>query len=214
MTAMLTNAAQGVYLIAATPFHETGRSIWPSLDRLIDWYLGHGVDGLTILGQLGEAPKLTQEEALLVARRVLAPGARAGRGRRVQPGLRQPAPAHRRGHGCRRRRGDGRAAGDLEGRRCDPGLLPRRDGADGSRALGAAGLPAGRRAADELPPWSAALPTPARAWSCSSTRTGRASTRSPPSAGRKRKARGACRSCAGMAASCCRMSWSAAPMVP
>lgn len=69
---MLTNAAQGVYLIAATPFHETGELDLESLDRLIDWYLGHGVDGLTILGQLGEAPKLTYAEALLVARRVLA----------------------------------------------------------------------------------------------------------------------------------------------
>ena len=69
---MLTNAAQGVYLIAATPFHEAGELDLESLDRLIDWYLGHGVDGLTILGQLGEAPKLTYDEALLVARRVLA----------------------------------------------------------------------------------------------------------------------------------------------
>ena len=72
MTEMLTNTAQGVYLIAATPFFETGELDLESLDRLIDWYLGHGVDGLTILGQLGEAPKLTYDEALLVARRVLA----------------------------------------------------------------------------------------------------------------------------------------------
>ncbi len=69
---MLTSGAQGVYLIAATPFHDDGALDLAGVDRLTDWYLGHGVDGLTILGQLGEAPKLTQDEALLIARRVLA----------------------------------------------------------------------------------------------------------------------------------------------
>lgn len=69
---MLTSGAQGVYLIAATPFHDDGALDLAGVDRLTDWYLGHGVDGLTILGQLGEAPKLTGDEALLIARRVLA----------------------------------------------------------------------------------------------------------------------------------------------
>jgi 4-hydroxy-tetrahydrodipicolinate synthase len=69
---MLTSDARGVYLIAATPFHEDGALDLPGLDRLLDWYLERGVDGLTILGQLGEAPKLTAEETLAVVRRVLA----------------------------------------------------------------------------------------------------------------------------------------------
>jgi 4-hydroxy-tetrahydrodipicolinate synthase len=69
---MLTADARGVYLIAATPFAEDGALDLDGLDRLIDWYLARGVDGLTILGQLGEAPKLTLEESLVVARRVLA----------------------------------------------------------------------------------------------------------------------------------------------
>lgn len=68
---MLTSDAKGVYLIAATPFRETGELDLDGLDRLIDWYLAKGVDGLTILGQLGEAPKLTHGESLAVARRVL-----------------------------------------------------------------------------------------------------------------------------------------------
>ncbi|HEX6015479.1 MAG TPA: dihydrodipicolinate synthase family protein [Geminicoccaceae bacterium] len=68
---MLTSEARGVYVIAATPFREDGKLDLDGLDRLVDWYLERGVDGLTILGQLGEAPKLTQEESLLVARRVL-----------------------------------------------------------------------------------------------------------------------------------------------
>jgi 4-hydroxy-tetrahydrodipicolinate synthase len=69
---MLTADARGVYLIAATPFAEDGALDLDGLDRLIDWYVARGVDGLTILGQLGEAPKLTLEESLVVARRVLA----------------------------------------------------------------------------------------------------------------------------------------------
>ena len=69
---MLLAEARGVYLIAATPFAADGALDLDGLDRLIDWYLARGVDGLTILGQLGEAPKLTGEESLAVARRVLA----------------------------------------------------------------------------------------------------------------------------------------------
>jgi 4-hydroxy-tetrahydrodipicolinate synthase len=68
---LLTAEAKGVYLIAATPFHDDGGLDLEGLDRLIDWYLARGVDGLTILGQLGEAPKLTLEESLAVAHRVL-----------------------------------------------------------------------------------------------------------------------------------------------
>jgi 4-hydroxy-tetrahydrodipicolinate synthase len=69
---VITADARGVYLIAATPFAEDGALDLAGLDRLVDWYLARGVDGLTILGQLGEAPKLTLEESLTVARRVLA----------------------------------------------------------------------------------------------------------------------------------------------
>src|SRR3954466_7508437 len=68
---MLNAQASGVYLIAATPFKDDGELDLPGLDQLTDWYLARGVDGLTILGQLGEAPKLTLHESLSVARRVL-----------------------------------------------------------------------------------------------------------------------------------------------
>jgi 4-hydroxy-tetrahydrodipicolinate synthase len=69
---MLTSDAGGVYLIAATPFTEDGALDLAGLDRLLEWYLERGVDGLTILGQLGEAPKLTPGETDLVVERVLA----------------------------------------------------------------------------------------------------------------------------------------------
>ncbi len=43
-----------------------------SIDSMMDFYVGCGVTGLTILGVLGEAPKLDAEESLAVIRRVLA----------------------------------------------------------------------------------------------------------------------------------------------
>ena len=68
---MLGSDARGVYLIAATPFQEGGALDPTGLDRLLDWYLGHGIDGLTILGQLGEAAKLTSDETRTVMARAL-----------------------------------------------------------------------------------------------------------------------------------------------
>ena len=72
----LDHRARGVYAIGATPFRPDGALDLDSLDRLTDFYLGCGCTGLTILGILGEAPKLEPEESLAVAARVLA---RAGR---------------------------------------------------------------------------------------------------------------------------------------
>jgi 4-hydroxy-tetrahydrodipicolinate synthase len=61
--ALLDETARGVYVIAATPFTDSGAMDWPSTDRLMDFYLDCGVDGMTILGVMGEAPKLSLEEA-------------------------------------------------------------------------------------------------------------------------------------------------------
>lgn len=69
--AKLTSAAAGVYVIAVTPFTETGEIDYPSLDRVTDFYLGAGATGITILGMMGEAPKLTQAEARTVSERVI-----------------------------------------------------------------------------------------------------------------------------------------------
>jgi 4-hydroxy-tetrahydrodipicolinate synthase len=68
----LDERAKGVYIISATPFADDGAVDFASLDRLTDWYLGHGVDGITILGILGEAPKLAPDESLAIVRRVVA----------------------------------------------------------------------------------------------------------------------------------------------
>jgi 4-hydroxy-tetrahydrodipicolinate synthase len=67
----LTESARGVFVIAATPFTPDGMLDLGSVDRLVDFYLGHRVHGLTLLGIMGEAQKLTPEESLTVVRRVL-----------------------------------------------------------------------------------------------------------------------------------------------
>lgn len=63
---------RGVYPIAATAFHPDGRLDTASLDRMIDFYHEAGVTGVTILGIMGEAPKLEPEESLAVVRQVVA----------------------------------------------------------------------------------------------------------------------------------------------
>lgn len=70
--AVLTGRETGVFVIAATPFDATGALDLDATDRLVEWYLERGVSGLTILGQMGEAAKLTVDEQLAFARRVLA----------------------------------------------------------------------------------------------------------------------------------------------
>lgn len=69
---MLDETAKGVYTIAATPFLPDGALDFDSLDRLIDAYVEKGATGLTILGMMGEAGKLTAAESVAVIRRVIA----------------------------------------------------------------------------------------------------------------------------------------------
>lgn len=59
----LDESASGVYIISATPFSEDGELDLDSTDRLVDFYLEKEVTGITILGVMGEAPKLTAEES-------------------------------------------------------------------------------------------------------------------------------------------------------
>ncbi len=64
--------ARGMYAIAPTPFTPEGAIDFASIDRLCAFYEDCGVDGLTILGILGEAPKMTHEESLAIVRHVIA----------------------------------------------------------------------------------------------------------------------------------------------
>jgi 4-hydroxy-tetrahydrodipicolinate synthase len=69
---MLLNCdAKGVFPIAPTPFFDDGSIDVASIDRITDFYLACGSTGITVLGQLGEAPKLEHAEAVAVAARVI-----------------------------------------------------------------------------------------------------------------------------------------------
>lgn len=85
--ALLSEAAAGVYVIAVTPFTDTGALDYESLDRVTDFYIDAGASGITVLGMMGEAPKLAAVESLDVARRVVA---RAGKDVPVVVGVSSP----------------------------------------------------------------------------------------------------------------------------
>jgi 4-hydroxy-tetrahydrodipicolinate synthase len=68
---LLTADAKGVFPIAPTPFLDDGTIDTTSIDRLTDFYLGCGATGITVLGQLGEAPKLEHAESITIAAQVI-----------------------------------------------------------------------------------------------------------------------------------------------
>ena len=68
---MLDIHAKGVYVIAPTPFHPDGRVDEASIDGMVDAYAAAGASGITVLGIMGEAPKLEAKEALDIATRVI-----------------------------------------------------------------------------------------------------------------------------------------------
>jgi 4-hydroxy-tetrahydrodipicolinate synthase len=69
--ARLDETASGVFIISATPFGDNGDLDLDSTDRMLEFYLGAGVTGITILGVMGEAAKLTAEESRRFVGRVL-----------------------------------------------------------------------------------------------------------------------------------------------
>jgi 4-hydroxy-tetrahydrodipicolinate synthase len=68
---LLDHTASGVYAIAVTPFKPDGAVDFDSVDTMTDFYLAAGVSGLTILGIMGEAPKLDPAEALAISNQVV-----------------------------------------------------------------------------------------------------------------------------------------------
>lgn len=71
MPSRLTADARGVFAIAPTPFTDDGALDLASAGALADFYLEREVDGITLLGVMGEAPKLDLDESLAFTRRVL-----------------------------------------------------------------------------------------------------------------------------------------------
>jgi len=68
---MLDRSAKGVFVIAPTPFLPDGALDLASTDRMTDAFIAAGASGMTILGVMGEAPKLTEAESLTFVDRVL-----------------------------------------------------------------------------------------------------------------------------------------------
>ncbi len=62
----------GVNPILPTPFHDDGELDLASLERLVDFQLAAGVDGVAVLGFLGEAHKLTEAERRAVVETTVA----------------------------------------------------------------------------------------------------------------------------------------------
>ena len=71
MTRLISEESRGVFVIMATPFTDDGALDLQSADRLVEFCLEEGVHGLTVLGVMGEAPKLSLEEQVEFTRHVL-----------------------------------------------------------------------------------------------------------------------------------------------
>lgn len=67
----LTAQSGGVFPIAPTPFLPSGEIDWASTDKLYAHYRNIGSDGLTVLGMMGEAPKLEPHESLALVKRAV-----------------------------------------------------------------------------------------------------------------------------------------------
>lgn len=69
---MLSESTSGVFVIAATPFTDEGAVDYASVETLVAYYLDRGVHGITLLGMMGEAHKLTHQESVAFVRTMLA----------------------------------------------------------------------------------------------------------------------------------------------
>jgi 4-hydroxy-tetrahydrodipicolinate synthase len=77
----------GVYTVVPTPFARDGALDIPSLERLMKFLAGCGVEGMLVLGVLGEAPKLLPDER----RAVIEASVRTAADRRVVVGVTHPS---------------------------------------------------------------------------------------------------------------------------
>jgi 4-hydroxy-tetrahydrodipicolinate synthase len=68
---LLDETARGVYIISATPFTDDGALDLDSADRLVDFYIEKGVTGITVLGMMGEAQKMSPAESESFLARVM-----------------------------------------------------------------------------------------------------------------------------------------------
>ena len=53
---------QGSLPALVTPLREDGEIDWPALERLVDWHIDQGSNGLVPVGTTGESPTLSHDE--------------------------------------------------------------------------------------------------------------------------------------------------------
>ncbi len=68
---LINEQTSGVYIISITPFSEDGSIDFKSVDSLVEFFLEKGVTGITILGMMGEANKLSANESRGFVKHVL-----------------------------------------------------------------------------------------------------------------------------------------------
>ena len=68
----ITEDTKGVFIISPTPFTDAGELDLDSTDTLVDFFIEKEVTGITILGVLGEAPKLAANESRAFMERVFS----------------------------------------------------------------------------------------------------------------------------------------------
>ena len=72
MSQLINRYSEGVFIISATPFTENDELDLSSTDSMVDFYLNSGVSGMTILGIMGEAQKLTAAESLKFTNHIIS----------------------------------------------------------------------------------------------------------------------------------------------
>lgn len=68
---MLSEQTKGVFVISVTPFTDGGEIDYGSINSLMDFYIEKGVHGITLLGMMGEAQKLSFAETETFTKHVL-----------------------------------------------------------------------------------------------------------------------------------------------
>ena len=68
---LIDEQTSGVYVISITPFAEDGSIDFKSVDSLVEFFLEKRVTGITILGMMGEANKLSANESREFVKHIL-----------------------------------------------------------------------------------------------------------------------------------------------
>ena len=63
---------RGCLVAIVTPMTADGGLDWPAWDRLLDFHMREGTDGIVVAGTTGESPTLALEEVEELTRRAVA----------------------------------------------------------------------------------------------------------------------------------------------